>query len=126
MNMATITKKELVDRIADKHKLPRNEVKQVVQDFLDEIVNELERNNRLEFRDFGTFECRQRAERIAQNPRTLNRVRVPSKRKVRFKAGRMLKARLVGPFSTPKKTAVVEAKKSIPPGQSVSSSFPSV
>ncbi|HMD55328.1 MAG TPA: HU family DNA-binding protein, partial [Phycisphaerae bacterium] len=110
--MATITKKELVDRIADKRKLRRHEVKQIIQDFLDEIITELVRNNRLEFRDFGVFECRQRAARVAQNPKTMRRVPVPSKRKVRFKAGRVLKSKL----SSPMKMASVELKKPLAPG----------
>ena len=118
--MATITKKELVDRIADKRKLRRHEVKQIIQDFLDEIITELVRNNRLEFRDFGVFECRQRAARVAQNPKTMRRVPVPSKRKVRFKAGRVLKSKLSAPMKMPS----VELKKPLAPGQSVSTSTP--
>ena len=54
--MATITKKELIDRIAEKTGNKRIVVKRVVQGFLDDIVEELGRDNRLEFRDFGVFE----------------------------------------------------------------------
>ena len=78
--MATVTKKELIDRIADKTQAKRVLVKQVVQAFLDEVITELGRNNRLEFRDFGVFETRTRAARVAQNPKTLERVEVPAKR----------------------------------------------
>ncbi|HTV47227.1 MAG TPA: HU family DNA-binding protein [Phycisphaerae bacterium] len=118
--MATITKKDLVDRIAAKRKLRRHEVKQIIQDFLDEIVTELLRNNRLEFRDFGVFESRQRAARVAQNPKTLHRVPVPSKRKVRFKPGHMLKTKL----SAPAKASTVEVKKTVLTGQHVAASPP--
>ena len=92
--MATITKKELIDRIAEATQAKRVMVKRVVQSFLDEIVSELARDNRLEFRDFGIFETRTRSSRIAQNPKTLERVQVPSKRSVKFKMGRMMKAKL--------------------------------
>ncbi|MBM4104075.1 MAG: integration host factor subunit beta [Planctomycetes bacterium] len=92
--MATITKKELIDRIAEVTQAKRVLVKRVVQSFLDEIVGELSRDNRLEFRDFGIFETRTRSSRIAQNPKTLERVQVPSKRSVKFKMGRLMKARL--------------------------------
>jgi integration host factor subunit beta len=92
--MATITKKELIDRIAEVTQAKRVLVKRVVQSFLDEIVGELSRDNRLEFRDFGIFETRTRSSRIAQNPKTLERVQVPSKRSVKFKMGRLMKAKL--------------------------------
>ena len=92
--MATVTKKELVDRIAEKLGVKRVIVKRVTQQFLDEIIAELGRNNRLEFRDFGVFECKQRAARVAQNPKTMERVTVPSKRTVKFKVGRLMKIKM--------------------------------
>ena len=92
--MHTITKKELVDRIADQTSRKRVVVKKVVQLFLDEVIKELGQGNRLEFRDFGVFETKQRAARIAQNPKTLQRVHVPPKRTVKFKVGRMMKQKL--------------------------------
>ena len=92
--METITKKELVDRIADQTGSKRVVVKDILQRFLNEIISELGRGNRLEFRDFGVFESKQRAARIAQNPKTLQRVHVPAKRTVKFKVGRLMKLRL--------------------------------
>ncbi len=89
--MATVTKKELIDRIADATKEKRVTVKKIVQSFLDSIIVELGKGNRLEFRDFGVFEIRHRASRLAQNPKTLERVHVPAKRSVKFKVGRMMK-----------------------------------
>lgn len=92
--MATITKKDLIDRIAENSGVKRVTVKQVTQRFLDEIIAELGKGNRLEFRDFGVFECKQRAARVAQNPKTMERVAVPSKRTVKFKVGRLMKVRM--------------------------------
>ncbi len=92
--MHTVTKKELVDRIADKTDVKRVAVKKIVQLFLDEMISELGRGNRLEFRDFGVFETKERAKRVAQNPKTLERVNVPPKRTVKFKVGRMMKQKL--------------------------------
>ena len=92
--MPTVTKKELISRIAERTQAKRVLVKRIVQAFLDEIVSELNQNNRLEFRDFGVFETRTRAARIAQNPKTLDRVRVPAKRTVKFKMGRLMRENL--------------------------------
>ena len=89
--MATVSKKELASRIADSTQAKQVMVKHIIQAFLDEIINELSKGNRLEFRDFGVFETRTRAARTAQNPKTLEPVEVPAKRTVKFKMGRLLR-----------------------------------
>ncbi|MDF1836578.1 MAG: integration host factor subunit beta [Planctomycetota bacterium] len=90
----TITKKELANRIADETGQPKVVVKDILQRFLDSIVDELVAGNRLEFREFGVFEVRERAPRRAQNPRTLEKVDVPAKRVVKFKVGRLMRDRV--------------------------------
>lgn len=92
--MGTVTKKELIDRIAEASGEKRVAVKRVIQGFLDNVIVELGKGNRLEFRDFGVFEVKQRAARMAQNPKTLERVEVPPKRTVKFKPGHMMKKAL--------------------------------
>ena len=92
--MSTITKRELIDRIAESSQAKRALVKATVQNVLDEIISELAKGNRLEFRDFGVFEPRDCAPRTAQNPKTLERIHVPAKRAVRFKMGRLMKEKL--------------------------------
>jgi integration host factor subunit beta len=94
--MSTVTKKELIDRIAQSNRTKQVLVKSVIQHFLDEIVAELVEGNRLEFRDFGVFETRIRAARDAQNPKTLEQVHIPAKRAVKFKMGRLMRQKLNG------------------------------
>lgn len=94
--MPTITKKQMIDRIAQKTAQKRVVVKKTVQKFLQEVILELGKGNRLEFRDFGIFEIRERKRRVAQNPKTLERVDVPPKKVVRFKVGRLLRRSLEG------------------------------
>jgi integration host factor subunit beta len=95
--MSTITKKELVNRIAQSTQAKRVLVKATVQNFLDEVISELAKGNRLEFRDFGVFETKIRAARTAQNPKTLEQVHVPAKRAVKFKMGRLMKQKVNTP-----------------------------
>jgi len=90
----TVTKKELVSRIADRTGQTKVVTKDIIQMFLDEIITELGKGNRLEFREFGVFEIKERAARKAQNPRTLEKVDVPAKRVVKFKVGRLMKERV--------------------------------
>ena len=97
VTVGTTTKKELVDRIADLTGMRRTDVRDIVQLFLDGMVEELADGNRLEFRDFGGFEVKHRAARIAQNPKTLEPVPVPERSAIRFKAGRLMKMAMEDP-----------------------------
>lgn len=92
--MSTVTKKDLIDRIAERSGCKRVDVKKIVQCLLDEIIEDLAAGNRIEFRDFGVLETKDRAARVAQNPKTMQRVNVPRKRTVKFKVGRLLKQKL--------------------------------
>ena len=94
--MKTVTKKELVNRIADQTGVTKVVAKEIIQSFLNAIINELSEGNRLEFREFGVFESRDRAARRAQNPRTLEKVEVPAKRIVKFKVGRLMRKKVGG------------------------------
>ena len=94
--MKTVTKKELVHRIAEQTGTTKVVAKDVIQSFLNAIIDELAEGNRLEFREFGVFESRERAARLAQNPRTLEKVPVPAKRIVKFKVGRLMRKKVSG------------------------------
>jgi len=89
--MGTVTKRDLIERIASETGVKRSDVRSVIQSFLDRVTDELGRGNRLEFRDFGVFEVKERAPRVAQNPKTLEPVEVPAKRTVRFRSGRQMR-----------------------------------
>ncbi len=94
--MSTITKKYLIDRVAQSSNTTCTTVKPIVQHFLNEIVTQLGKGNRIEFRDFGVFETKVRQARKAQNPKTLEPVDVPARRTVKFKMGRIMKQKLNG------------------------------
>ncbi|MFT5731675.1 MAG: integration host factor subunit beta [Planctomycetota bacterium] len=93
-DIRTVTKRELVNRIAEETGQTKVVVRDVLQRFLESVIDELSVGNRLEFRDFGVFEVRERAARVAQNPRTLEKVPVPAKRVVKFKVGRIMRERV--------------------------------
>jgi nucleoid DNA-binding protein len=90
----TITKREIIDAIAKEHKVPRQTAKLVVQRFLESVIESIREGNRLEFRDFGVFEPRERAAFVAQNPRTMAPVEVPARWVIKFKPGRKMQQAL--------------------------------
>ncbi|MEW6355939.1 MAG: HU family DNA-binding protein [Planctomycetota bacterium] len=93
----TISKREIAERVARKAKQTQLVAKRIIQLFLDELIEELARGNKLEFRDFGVFDVVQRKRRVGRNPRTGARVEVPAKRVVNFKMGRLMRDRVASP-----------------------------
>ena len=90
----TVTKNQLVNRIADKTSVHQVNARDVIQGFLDEIIEELSKGNRLEFRGFGIFKPKTKAPRRARNPRTGEPIDVPAKSTVKFKAGLLMRKRI--------------------------------
>jgi nucleoid DNA-binding protein len=83
-----MTKKELVKTIAEEVGLPPAKVQEIVQRVLDGFVETLVKEGRIELRNFGVFQVKERKPRKARNPRTGQAVAVPSKFVVTFKPGR--------------------------------------
>lgn len=83
-----MTKKEIVKKISDDIGLTQLKTKDIVQRTLDAIIQTLVTEGRIELRNFGVFEVKRRAPRKARNPRTGDKVYVPSKNVVTFKPGK--------------------------------------
>src|SRR5919199_1468232 len=80
-----MTKKEIVKQISEELGLTQLKTKEIVQKTFDAIVETLLTEKRIELRNFGVFEVKQRKARKARNPRTGERVDVPPKNVVTFK-----------------------------------------
>lgn len=89
-----MTKKELAKLIADANDLPIATVLEIVQTTFDEIIDTLLREGRIELRNFGVFEVKERRPRKARNPRTGEAVVVPRRLAVTFKPGREMQQRV--------------------------------
>jgi len=91
-----VTKKEIVKQISDRINLTQLKTKEIVQMTFDAIIDTLVQNDahRIELRNFGVFEVKQRAARKARNPRTGERVDVPPKNVVTFKPGKEMEERV--------------------------------
>lgn len=90
-----MTKKEIVREIAAELNVDHTLTKQIVQMCLDRILQVLEDQGRIELRNFGVFEMKQRASRKARNPRTNQEVLVPAKRILTFRAGKNVAVKLL-------------------------------
>jgi nucleoid DNA-binding protein len=89
-----VTKKEIVKQISERLGLPQLKTKEIVQQTFDAIVETLLETGRIELRNFGVFEVKQRKARKARNPRTGDKVDVPPKNVVTFKPGKEMEERV--------------------------------
>jgi integration host factor subunit beta len=80
--------------IAAETNLSQIQVQEIVQRVFDGITEALLQEGRIELRNFGVFEVRRRKPRRARNPRTGEKVKVPAKLVVTFKAGRDMHERV--------------------------------
>jgi integration host factor subunit beta len=118
-----VTKKEIVRDICDranKEKLMKGSLtqlatKEIVQWTFEAIIETLVQEGRIELRNFGVFEVKQRKPRKARNPRTGDRVDVAAKNVVTFQPGKTMEKRVreeAKPVEPKKK-----AKKKLKPGE---------
>ena len=89
-----MTKKEIVKTISEEIGLTQLKTKEIVQKTFDAIVESLVEDGRIELRNFGVFEVKERAARKARNPRTGDKVLVPKKYVVTFKPGKEMEERV--------------------------------
>ena len=93
----TMTKKKLIQNISHEKGLHPNDVRNVIQSFLDKMTNALSNGERLEFRDFGVFEVVVRKQKIGRNPKNPDKdVPIPARAVVKFKPGKEMKEQVAG------------------------------
>ena len=86
-----MTKAALVEEVARAADLTKKHSEVIVDAVFESIVNALQRGEKIELRGFGSFRLRRREPRKGRNPKTGDRVDVPSKRVPYFKPGKELK-----------------------------------
>ena len=89
-----MTKKDMAKAIAEETGITQLQAQEIVQQVFDEITETLVQEGRIELRNFGVFEVKKRKPRTARNPRTGEKVKVPAKFVVTFKAGREMEERI--------------------------------
>ena len=97
-----LTKRELVVRIANELGMGQQDVYRVIQKTLDYITESLQQGKHVEFREFGVFEVVTRKSRIGRNPhKPADVVRIPPRKTVKFKPGRLMKQAVLGGATPP-------------------------
>ncbi len=90
--MATVTKKKLIQNISQMRGMHPNDVRNVIQAFLDAMTDTLSNGDRLEFRDFGVFEVVERKQKIGRNPKNASvAIVIPARKAVKFTPGKKMR-----------------------------------
>jgi integration host factor subunit beta len=89
-----MTKSELIEVIAERIDIPKNQAYDVVNAIFDAMKDALLKEDRIELRGFGSFSIREYDSRVGRNPRTGEKVKVDAKKSVHFKVGKELRERV--------------------------------
>ena len=98
MKIKTYKRQSMINKISYKLNMNKNESK-IILDSVLESFTELflvdKSNSRIELRNFGVFDIRITKERTnARNPKTKEKVTIPRRKKVVFKAGKKIRNQL--------------------------------
>lgn len=86
-----MNKTELVDAVATKSELTKQDSKRAVDALIETISNTLAQEEKIQLVGFGTFEIRERAGRTGRNPQTGEQMTIPASKSPAFKPGKELK-----------------------------------
>ncbi|QCR30529.1 HU family DNA-binding protein [Priestia megaterium] len=86
-----MNKTQLVDAVATKSELTKQDSKKAVEALFETISNTLAQEEKIQLVGFGSFEIRERAERTGHNPQTGEEMTIPASKAPAFKPGKELK-----------------------------------
>ena len=86
-----MTKADLINNVADKANLTKKDADMVVNAVIASITESLANGEKVAITGFGTFEVKERAERMGHNPRNGEAMKIPASKAPVFKAGKALK-----------------------------------
>ncbi len=86
-----MNKVELVASVAEKAGLSKKDAEKAVAAVIDSVVDAVAKNDKVQLIGFGTFELRERGERVGRNPRTKETITIAASKQPVFKAGKAFK-----------------------------------
>ncbi len=87
----TVTMKQLVAGIAEKHELSKKATTGIFDTFVSEIGKNLRKGNRIRIPGLGIMSVRKRAARMGRNPATGEAIKIKASKRVAFRAAKELK-----------------------------------
>ena len=86
-----MNKTELVAAVAEKAEIPKKDADSAVNAVIESIIEAVASKDKVQIVGFGTFEARERKEKIGKNPRTGEEIKIAASVVPAFKAGKAFK-----------------------------------
>ena len=86
-----MNKTELLAAVAKASGIKKSDVEAVVENFINVIQDEVAKGEKVQITGFGSFERKERGERIVKNPRTGEPIQVAPSKSPSFSAGSVFK-----------------------------------
>ncbi len=86
-----MTKAELIEEITTKTELPRRDVTDIVDNFLESVKSALAKGEKVQLIPFGSFEVRKRKAREGRNPKTGEKLMIAARNVPAFHPGKDLR-----------------------------------
>jgi integration host factor subunit alpha len=96
MAAKTLTRADLTEAVFNAVGMSRNESAQMVEDLLEELAATLSRGETVKLSSFGTFQVRNKAQRVGRNPKTGDEVPIAPRRVLVFRPSHVLKSFING------------------------------
>lgn len=94
MTETTVTRAQLAEAVYQEVGLSRNDSAQLVDVILEMVSQALINDDLVKLSSFGSFQVRQKAERIGRNPKTGEEVPISPRRVLVFRASHVLKDKI--------------------------------
>ncbi len=89
-----LTKADMAQSLFNAIGLNKKEARELVDLFFQELEASLADGEQIRLSGFGNFDLRDKKERPGRNPKTGEKVQIPARRVVTFRAGQKLRARV--------------------------------
>ncbi|MBR6027806.1 MAG: HU family DNA-binding protein [Clostridia bacterium] len=86
-----MNKMELVAKLAEKAEVSKKDAEKALNAFVEVVTDELAGKGKVQVVGFGTFEVKERGERVGRNPQTGEQITISASKAPVFKAGKALK-----------------------------------
>ncbi len=86
-----MNKTELIAAIAEKSGISKKDADKALAAFIETVAEQLKAGEKIQLVGFGTFEARERGERMGLNPRTKETIKIAASKVPAFKAGKAFK-----------------------------------
>ena len=85
-----MTKQDMINVMAKEARISKAAAGRALEAYIEAVGEELKKTGKLSLVGFGAFSCVQRKARTGRNPKTGRAIDIPSKKVVRFRAGKGL------------------------------------